>query len=80
MERSELLKQVEDIFKEVMENQDIKLSESTTADDVVEWDSLTHIQLVVTLERYYSIRFVTAEIQSWNNVGEMMNTISSKLN
>jgi acyl carrier protein len=79
MERFELLKQLETIFKEVMENQDIKLSELTTADDLSEWDSLTHIQLVVTLERHYSIRFLTSEIQSWNNVGDMMNSISSKL-
>lgn len=79
MERIELLKQVEDIFKEVMENQDIKLSELTNGDELSEWDSLTHIQLVVTLERYFNIRFATAEIQSWNNVGEILNTISSKL-
>lgn len=79
MERIEILKQVTEIFSEVMENPAIKLNESTSADDVAEWDSLTHIQLVVTLERHFKLRFTTAEIQSWNSVGEMLNTIEAKL-
>ncbi len=78
MERTELLKQMNDVFIEVMENPSIVLTESTTADQIAEWDSLTHIQLVVTLERHFNIRFTTAEIQSWNNVGEMIDTIAFK--
>lgn len=78
MERTELLKQMNDVFIEVMENPSILLTESTTADQIAEWDSLTHIQLVVTLERHFNIRFTTAEIQSWNNVGEMIDTIAFK--
>lgn len=79
MERIEILKHVTEIFSEVMENPVIELNESTSADDVEEWDSLTHIQLVVTLERHFKMRFTTAEIQSWNSVGEMLNTIEVKL-
>lgn len=79
MERIEILKHVTEIFSEVMENPVIELNESTSADDVEEWDSLTHIQLVVTLERHFKMRFTTAEIQSWNSVGEMLNTIEAKL-
>lgn len=79
MERTEILKQVTEIFSDVMENPSIQLNESTSADDVEEWDSLTHIQLVVTLERHFNMRFTAAEIQSWNSVGEMLNTIHAKL-
>lgn len=80
MTRADILKQVNEIFVEVLENPSVKLSETTKADDIAEWDSLTHIQLVVTLERHFKMRFTTTEIQNWNSVGEMLNTIEAKLN
>ncbi len=78
MDRSELLKKINDIFVDTLDNEDVKIGEETTAADVDEWDSLTHIQLVVAIEKYFKIRFTSKEIQSWNNVGEMMNCILEK--
>jgi len=78
MDRNEILEKVNSIFKEVLDNEEIKLNDMTTADDVEEWDSLTHVQLVVAIERHFKIRFTSKEIQSWNNVGEMIDCISSK--
>lgn len=79
MERSEMLKQITEIFIDVLDNEDIVLEESTTASDVEDWDSLNHIQLVVAIEKHFKIRFTSKEIQSWNNVGEMMSCISEKI-
>lgn len=78
MERTEILKQVNDIFKETLDNEDILLEDRTTANDIDEWDSLSHIHLVVEIEKYFNIRFTSKEIQSWNNVGELINCIESK--
>ena len=78
MERNDILKQVNAIFIDTLDNEDVKLLETTAANDVEEWDSLTHIQLVVAIEKYFSIRFTSKEIQSWKNVGEMINCIQSK--
>jgi acyl carrier protein len=78
MERNDVLKQINDIFKEVLDNETIVLNDITTANEVEEWDSLTHIQLVVEVEKKFKIRFTSREIQSWNNIGEMIDTILSK--
>ena len=78
MERTEILKQVNDIFKETLDNEDILLENETTANDIDEWDSLSHIHLVVEIEKHFNIRFTSKEIQSWNNVGELIDCIESK--
>lgn len=78
MERTDLLKQINSIFIDVLENEDIVLTENTNADDVEEWDSLNHIQLVVEVEKTFSLRFTAMEIQSWNTVGEMIDCIIAK--
>jgi acyl carrier protein len=80
MEKSEILKQLTDIFKDVLDNNDIALNETTTANDVEEWDSLTHVQLVVAIEKHFKLRFSSGEIRNWKNVGEMCQAIESRLN
>jgi acyl carrier protein len=78
MERAEVLKQVNDVFIDTLDNEDIVLTYETTANDVDDWDSLNHIQLVVAIEKLFKIRFTSHEIQSWNNVGEMIDCILKK--
>jgi len=79
MERSDILHGVTEVFKDNLDDENIILAENTTADDIEEWDSLTHVQLVVAVEKKFKIRFNAKEIQSWKNVGEMIDSISVKL-
>ena len=79
MERNEVLKKVNDIFIDVLDNEKIVLENQTTANDIEEWDSLAHIHLVVAIERNFKIRFSSKEIQSWDNVGEMIDCICGKV-
>jgi len=78
MDQNEILKRVNDIFINVLDNPKIVLKNESTANDVEEWDSLTHIQLVVAIEKNFKLRFTSKEIQSWRNVGEMISCISNK--
>ena len=78
MDNTEILAKLNDIFREELDNEEISLNEETTAEDIEEWDSLSHIQLIVAVEKAFKIRFTSSEIQSWNNVGEMMESIKNK--
>ena len=78
MEKEEVLSTIQEIFRDILDNEEIILSEETTADDVEEWDSLTHIQLIVAIEKKFKIKFNSNEILSWNNIGEMINSVIKK--
>lgn len=78
MSHDEILEQINEIFIDVIDNEDVKLKDETRAGDVDGWDSLTHIQLVVAMEKHFKIRFTAKEIQSWKNVGELIQSIQSK--
>jgi len=79
MESNEILKEVNKIFIDTLDNPDILLTNETTANEVEEWDSLSHIHLMVAIEKFYKIRFTTKEIQSFKNVGELCACIYRKL-
>lgn len=78
MERNEILSRVQDIFRDVLDNEEIELTDATVADDIEEWDSLSHIQLIVAIEKDFQIKFTSKEILSWKNIGELVDCIQSK--
>lgn len=78
MEKNEILSKVNDIFRDVLDNESIILKYENTANDVEGWDSLTHIQLIVAIEKSLKIRFTSREILSWKNIGEMIDCIALK--
>jgi acyl carrier protein len=79
MTREALLSRLNEIFNDVLDQTDIQLKDTTTADDVMDWDSLSHIQLIVAIEKHFKIKFTTAEIGSFRNVGEMCDAIMKKI-
>lgn len=79
MERNQILAEVQEIFRDTLDNEEITLTDATTANDVEEWDSLTHIQLIVAIEKHFKLKFTSKEILSWQNVGEMVDCISTRV-
>lgn len=78
MDPSQVIKEVNDIFIDVLDEEDIVLKRNTTANDIEDWDSLTHIQLVVAIEKHFNIKFTSSEIQNFADVGEMCDRIYEK--
>ena len=66
------------IFTDVLDLDDLVLADDTTAEDIEEWDSLSHIRLVVSIEQHYGFKFTTAEIESLNSVGHLVDCIQAK--
>lgn len=81
MEKNDIYKKLNDIFADVFDlDESPKLTDNTSADDIEEWDSLSHIQLIVAVEKAFGIKFTSKEIMTWKNVGEMIDTICAKQN
>ena len=78
MEKNEILSKVNELFNDVLDDDSITLKYEHTANDVDGWDSLTHIQLIVAIEKSFKIKFTSREILSWKNVGEMVDCIALK--
>jgi acyl carrier protein len=78
MEKEQILSELQYVFREILDQEDLMVGPETTADDVEVWDSLNHIQLVVAFEKHFKVRFTSTEIRSWKNVGELVDNISRK--
>ena len=79
MDANQILKELDVIFKDVLGNDDIVLTRDSSARDIDEWDSLSHIQLVIAVEKHYKIKFTSAEHPKWKKVGDMIDNIEKKL-
>ena len=76
MERKEIFGQLNEIFEDVLDLEEApNLKDETTANDIEEWDSLSHIQLVVAVEKAFKVKFTSSEIMKWQNVGQMVDSI-----
>ncbi len=72
MTRDEIYARLNEVFRDVFDNQDINVSESTTAKDIDGWDSLTHISLLSAIENEFDMEFSMGEAVKMKNVGDMV--------
>jgi len=73
------LDKLNEIFREVFDDDGISVSPTTTANDVDGWDSLSHVNLIITVEARFNIRFSQKELLTFRNVGDLLNSIEGKL-
>lgn len=80
MTRNEIIDKVNEIFIDVFEDDSIIIDEKTTAADIEDWDSLSHITLLNEVESAFGFRFGMKDVHGMKNVGEMIDIIQSNIN
>lgn len=70
------LARINEVFCEVFEDDDLKVTRSTTAADIAAWDSVMHITLMMAIERAFKVRFKSADVAGLKNVGELVDVVA----
>lgn len=79
MSREEVFTKLNEVFRDVFDDNDITVTDSTTADDIEDWDSLEHINLIAAVEQEFGMKFNMGQVVSMKNVGEMADIIIANL-
>lgn len=78
MDRNAVITELEPIFRDVLDQPGLNLTAESNASNVDDWDSLSHVNLVVAIEKQYRIKFALGELQELKNVGDMADLIIRK--
>lgn len=79
MDSNILLEELQSIFRDILDQPDLVLTRGSNANNVEDWDSLAHINLVTSIEKHYKIKFALGELQELKDVGDMADLIRVKL-
>lgn len=79
MSKKEIYEKLNEVFQNVFDDENITVNANTTADDIEDWDSLEHINLVVAIEKKFEIKFNIREVKQFKNVGDMVNVIIERI-
>ena len=79
MNKDTILKRMTEVFRDVLDNDSLVLERDTTADDVEEWDSLSHINLIGAIEHEFNVKFDLVDIKPLKNIGEFTDLIQKKI-
>ena len=80
MEKEDLFENIQEIFRDIFDDEFLTIENSTNSDDIEDWDSLNHINLVVAIENEFSIKFGFDELSDLKDVGAMVDLIMIKKN
>jgi acyl carrier protein len=80
MEKKDILLRLTEIFKRVFKDNSLSISEESTANDIDQWDSLSHMILITEVEQAFAIKFKLKDLNKMRNVGDMMDIIILKSN
>ena len=78
MSEQEIYERLNEVFRNVFDDDEIEVEAGTTADDIEDWDSLEHINLIAAVENEFAMKFKMKEVSSMKNVGEMIDIICER--
>ncbi len=79
MTHEEVLKKVQDIFRDIFDDHKLIINDTTTSKDIIGWDSLAHISILGAIQDEFSITLSMKEVYKANNVGELVNLVMEGL-
>ena len=79
MTRAEAYEKLNGVFQDVFDDASITVHDETTSDDIEDWDSLEHVNLIVAVENEFGIHFNMGEVNQMKNVGEMVDIILQRV-
>lgn len=80
MDTGSIYRELTEIFRDVFDDDSIVLTPETTAADIHDWDSANHVNLIVSVEVRFKVKFKTTELESLHNVGHLVSLLEQKLN
>lgn len=79
MNLENIIKKVNHIFNDVLQDENIEINYETNSDDIDDWDSLANIELIIAIEKEFNVKFVLSEFYKFSNVGQMCEWIQKKI-
>lgn len=79
MTREDVFKTLNEVFQDVFDDETITVNASTTSEDIEEWDSLEHINLIAAVEQEFGMKFTMGQVVTMKNVGEMADIIIGRI-
>ena len=72
------LERLNEVFRDVFNDEDLVISRDTSAKDIAEWDSVMHVSLIINVEKAFGVRFSSSEVARLQSVGDLEDLIESK--
>lgn len=79
MTREEVFVALNEVFQDVFDDETITVTDTTTSEDIEDWDSLEHINLIAAVEQEFGMKFTMGQVVTMKNVGEMADIIMSRI-
>lgn len=78
MDKQKITERLTEVFRDIFDDETLEIGETTTADDIEDWDSLEHISLISAVEKAFKMRFTMKEVSGMKNVGEMISILCER--
>lgn len=79
MKNDQILDRLQEIFRDVLNDQNLIILPKMSAEDIEDWDSLSHVNLIVSIQKDFKIKFKLGEVETLNNIGDMIELIKQKI-
>ncbi len=79
MDNAAILNTIQDVFRDNFNDDDLEIEATTTSEDVLDWDSLAHVRLILAIEKKFGCQFESTELEALQNVGDIVTTVQSKI-